>query len=310
MIFTRRLLELPYHMAEIRCPLCDSRELALSWLKLGYDGKTFDYRECVECRSLFCEPMPDEATLAKMYDSSYCDPDAEVDNGEANLPDKFDEVIELIKGRPPGMFLDFGCGEGELLRDVKALGWDTLGIDFNPDFASAAVREGITVLPVGAAVVQKADVLHLGDVIEHLTDLEDQFPKIVELLKEDGLLVAHGPLEGNPNLFFRCIRGLKNLRGNPRTEMAPFHVILATTDGQEILFERAGLEKVEYRVSEIAFPAPETLRLKELSNVRNASLYGIRKVSKFVTRLGGNKIGNRYFYVGRKRAASGGKEAT
>jgi SAM-dependent methyltransferase len=253
--------------------------------------------------------MPDDATLAKMYDSSYCDPDAAVDSGEAHLPDRFDDVIDVISGRPAGLFIDFGCGEGELLRDVKALGWDTLGIDFNPDFASAAVREGITVLPVGAPVERKADVLHLGDVIEHLTDLNTQFPDIVELLKEDGLLIAHGPLEGNPNLFFRCIRGLKKLRGNPRTEMAPFHVILATTDGQEILFERAGLEKVAYRISEIAFPAPETLALKELSNVRNASLYGIRKISKFVTRLGGNKIGNRYFYVGRKHAADGGNEA-
>lgn len=286
-------------MKETHCPLCSCRDLTGSWLKLTYNGKQFDYAECAGCGSLICEPMPDEATLTEMYDLSYCEPEA-ASPGEFETPDKFSEVLSFLKGVEPGVFIDYGCGEGKLLLDVKALGWRAVGVDFNPEFAAEARDAGIEIRHITEKLGFQADVVHLGDVLEHLTDLDSQFPKIMELVKDGGLIVAHGPLEGNANLFFRFIRFGKKLRGNPVTEMAPFHVILATTEGQKGLFDRSGLEQIEYRISEIAFPAPDKLSLADLRSPRTVGMYAVRKLSQGATSFAGNKTGNRYFYIGRK----------
>src|SRR4030095_8940531 len=82
-------------MNQTTCPLCDSRELAPSWLNLGYNGKDFHYLECTGCGSLICNPMPDDETLQKMYDISYVEPGG--DTGEFDMPEKFAEVVELLK---------------------------------------------------------------------------------------------------------------------------------------------------------------------------------------------------------------------
>src|SRR5215207_5705432 len=199
------------------CPLCASHDLEKSWLRLTFDQKTFDYLECRGCHSLICHPMPDEKTLVKMYDVSYCDPDSAASQGEFESEDKFADVVRLLKSLTPGVFVDYGCGEGKLLHTVKALGWRAVGVDFNPDFAAEARRQGIEIRHVDEELGFQADVVHLGDVIEHLTDLPTQFPKIMELVKDGGLVVAHGPLEGNANFFFRLIRFGKKLRGNSVT---------------------------------------------------------------------------------------------
>lgn len=285
-------------MASVVCPLCDSAESHESWLKLDFGGKTFAYLECEGCRSLFCSPMPKDDDLARMYDGSYIE-DAEAHGEDVSLA-KFQEVLDFLETRPKGLFLDYGCGDGKLLLEVKKRGWEVIGVDFNPDFAAPLHSEGIVVLSPNDSIEAKADIVHLGDVIEHLTALKTQFPEILDLLKPGGHLVAHGPLEGNKNLFYSVLKLGKTVRKNV-TSMPPFHILLATTKGQKQLFLRNGLEDVIFTEQEVDFPAPSKISLGELSNIRRTTLFGLRKLSQLFTRagLGG---GNRYFYVGTKAA--------
>ena len=143
-----------------------------------------------------------------------------------------------------------------------------------------------------------ADVLHLGDVVEHLTDLDHQFPRILEFLKPGGLLLAQGPLEAGPNLFTSVLKWSRLGRSRPVAAMPPYHVILATVFGQRRFFSNHGLAEVEYRISEEDWPAPSrpSRRLVSRGNV----LWGIRKVSQGLSLAGFGKLGNRYLYAGRK----------
>jgi hypothetical protein len=147
---------------------------------------------------------------------------------------------------------------------------------------------------------QRADVLHLGDVLEHLTDLDNQMPKILNLLKSGGYLVAHGPLEANDNFFNWSLKLNKKIKPTKATNMPPYHVILATSQGQRDLFTRFALEEIDFQVQEVAFPAPETISLKHLSNIRMTSLFFIRRLSQFMSSFNIQYSGNRYFYVGKK----------
>jgi SAM-dependent methyltransferase len=42
------------------------------------------------------------------------------------------ELVELIRGRPPGRALDLGCGTGANAIYLASQGWETTGIDFAP----------------------------------------------------------------------------------------------------------------------------------------------------------------------------------
>ncbi len=269
---------------------------ANGWFDVRFLGKDFKFPECASGNSHICCPMPDESELAKMYDSSYLETGG--DGSENFAQEKLDEAVNFLKTKSPGRFIDYGCGSGSVLKAAKVLGWDVLGIDFNPEFSAELREMGIEVLGHRDPVPFKADVLHLGDVLEHLTEMDSQFPKILDLVKDGGLLIAQGPLEANPNFFYSLLKLGKSLRGNRVTEMPPYHVILATSEGQRALFRRFGLEEQVFSVTEVAWPAPERFSLA--GGIRSAGLFSVRKVSQFLSRRDLEGLGNRYFYAGRK----------
>jgi SAM-dependent methyltransferase len=244
--------------------------------------------------------MPDQQTLAKMYGADYYDGD--------DSPNLFNEhnkdplrVIRWLKKIGNGTFVDYGCGTGTILSEALRLNWRAIGVEFDAEVAKTVEkRTGARVSPISSGLndVPPADVLHLGDVIEHLTDINRQMPEILRLIKPGGLLLAQGPLEANANLFkiaLRCMRSLR--RTNPSTQ-PPYHVMLATAAGQRSLFRRLGLNEIEFSLKEVPWPAPGELSLTELRRPRAVILFSLRRVSQLISRLRPNKWGNRYFYVG------------
>ena len=136
-----------------------------------------------------------------------------------------------------------------------------------------------------------ADILHLGDVLEHLTEMENQLPRILRLIKPGGLLLAQGPLEGNFNFFAACCGLSRRLRPWHRTEMAPYHVLMATSRGQRLLFQRFGLSELEYSLHEVAWPAPSKLRLRDIARPKQATLFALRRAIRQLVSLEFKKVG-------------------
>jgi hypothetical protein len=142
------------------------------------------------------------------------------------------------------------------------------------------------------------DVIHLGDVIEHLTAADRVLSDLVGLLAPGGWVVAQGPLESGPCLYSACVAGARRLRRARPVEMPPYHVLLATVVGQIALFNRIGLKALRYEISEVAWPAPSRASWAMLSSPRSLGLYALRKVSQATSALSNGRWGNRYFYVG------------
>jgi SAM-dependent methyltransferase len=248
--------------------------------------------------------MPDGATVARMYGTTYgtgWSTDLDIDDPKQPL-----EVKRWLTRSPPGTFVDYGCGPGSLLAEARALGWQAVGLELDREVARrTADRVGAEVVTDPAELTRRfpADVLHLGDVIEHLTDLPRQFPEILRAIKPGGLLIAQGPLEGNANLFTLALRGQRLLRGAPRSSFPPYHVLLASAEGQRGFFRRAGLEELEFSVSETAWPAPSRLGRADLRKPRAVAMFVLRRASQAVSSLRPSRWGNRYFFVGRRGAA-------
>jgi SAM-dependent methyltransferase len=267
------------------CPLCSYSELQKSWLSTHF-LRLFEFYKCRNCHSLICSPMPDEETLLKMYSGEYF---------EAENSNMFGRVYDYLNTSEKGVFLDYGCGSGRFSNSVHEMGWTTIGVEFSPDTVENLRKTfPFEIVQVGEKPSLQADVIHLADVLEHLTDLENQMPEILSLLKPGGIVIAHGPLEGNPNLFQKVIEYSRRLRGGA-ADIPPYHVMLATTKGQRLLFERFGLEELKFQVKQINFPAPDTFA--DSKGARNKALYLIRKASQLVT---AEDNGNHYFYIGKK----------
>jgi SAM-dependent methyltransferase len=288
------------------CPLCGHAQSQPSWLgALHYAGREFPYVECTSCRSLYASPMPDEATLSRMYGLEYETAAAVAPGHGIEDPKERRRVVAWLKDRPAGTFVDYGCGGGHLLASVSANGWRALGVEFDPDVAAAtAQRVGVPVasrFSVDALATEPpADVLHLGDVVEHLTHPDEELPRILRLIKPGGYLIAQGPLEANASLFTNLLKLARRVRGVTASEMPPYHVMLATAAGQRAFFQRFGLREVVFSMSEVAWPAPARLKGDDIAHPRLVALYLIRRLSQMLSSLQPDRWGNRYFYVGQR----------
>ena len=283
------------------CPLCAAIASQPGWLgSTRYLGQTYGYRECLICRSLFCEPMPDAAALAAMYGTTYLTAFESADGEHASIRDT-ERVLAWLRRLGAGRFLDFGCGGGDLLREAASAGWEAVGVEADPEVARhVSEQTGLRVVSYRhASDLSPADVVHLGDVIEHLTDPSATLHRLLALLKPGGVLLAQGPLEANPCLLTLAVRASKLLRRTRMLDMPPYHVILATRHGQEAFFAGQGLESLEFVLSEVAWPAPARLSASELSELRPLALYLVRVASRALSRMRPRLWGNRYFYAGR-----------
>lgn len=228
--------------------------------------------------------MPDAETLALMYGTDY-EQFLSVEESMSGMAGK-EEVFRWLGLNKPGIFIDYGCGAGHLLREVVKRGWRAVGVELDERIAEkygAGDESLIVTNPSKLSSERKADILHLGDVIEHLTDPDVQIPRIFGLLKKGGLLLAQGPLEANPNLFLTAMRWARFLRGRRTVEMPPYHVIQATANGQRAFFTRFGLAELAFTIHEVSWPAPGRLAMSDLLNPRVVALFSARRVSQFVS---------------------------
>lgn len=281
-----------------RCPLCGGQQAKPSWLgSTVFDARTYTYVQCEGCRSLYCDPMPYREALGRMYGPEYQAVLADYGDGG---PREIARVVRYLTVRKtPGTFVDYGCGRGRLLQEVSRLGWPAVGVEFDDGVAASIARDiGLTVVGRDEAhrsLRGRADVLHLGDVIEHLTAIDEQMPAILDLVAPGGILIAQGPLEGNANLFTLVLRFVWAMTRSRTSTMPPYHVLLATADGQRRLFTRLGLVVRDFEISEVAWPAPQRLGLRDIGNVRTVGMFILRLISQLVSLVGRRDWGNRYF---------------
>jgi SAM-dependent methyltransferase len=285
----------------MNCPLCDNSSNRPAWINATvYRGKVFNYRECDSCASIFTSPMPDDADLAQMYGDEYADfLDLETaHSGDLGIRDVLSEITDIEKGA----FLDYGCGAGALLAAVAKTGWRAVGIDFDRGFTDGLKEQGAFSVFSDLNAMPEAiefDVVHFGDVLEHITDVNREVPPILGRLKPGGRVIAQGPLEANHNLFYSAIR-LKNRLSPSQSKVPPYHVSLATREGQKRFFSRFGLEERVFRVFETSHPAPSRIAAGDIRRARTLGLFVLRKLSQATTTILDRGRGNRYFYVGKK----------
>jgi 2-polyprenyl-3-methyl-5-hydroxy-6-metoxy-1,4-benzoquinol methylase len=196
-----------------------------------FNNVHFSYMKCANCSSVFVDPVPDDQTFARMYAKA-----AYHDCHYEGLEDgAYAESAELLKRYVPAgaSVLDYGCGLGAFLKALRVAGFDPYGVEFDGEAAGrASERSSCVAISVqdfeAQSVKPKFDVIHFGDVLEHLADPGRTLAELLCNLKPEGLLFVEGPLEINPSpvywsaRLFGAIKRLirpKFLAGNAPTHL-------------------------------------------------------------------------------------------
>jgi SAM-dependent methyltransferase len=126
-----------------------------------------DYFECLACGSVF---VPNGLSQASMVGG-----EAEVERNTESNRLRIARVREL-KGDGCSI-LDFGCGNGLLVKDLQALGFHAFGYDkFNADYDK---------LPQ-----EIVDIVTMIEVIEHLTFPFEEIGMMASKLRKGGFLMV------------------------------------------------------------------------------------------------------------------------
>lgn len=136
-----------------------------------------------------------------------------------------------------GRLLEIGCGSGWQLARMKQAGWDTMGLDFDPEAAKAARQRGLDVQVGDVRELGLAggsfDAIVMAHVLEHVFDPVSLLAECKRLLKPGGRLVSITP--NGRSLGHRAYRAAWRGLEPPR------HIAVFTPGGLRVACDRAGL---------------------------------------------------------------------
>lgn len=188
------------------CPLCGEAGAAPILEAACPDepkGPLYRYVRCDGCGLTRIDPIPAPASLARFYSLGYHGgwsaggrPSALVRlSGALNavfLASKTRRILELAA---KGSVLDFGCGNAELLGELRERGWEVFGVELSESGRRQAPA-GIVVQPDLAPYEREGrrfDVVMMWHVLEHVTDPVDTLKRLRGLMKEGGTLFVAVP---------------------------------------------------------------------------------------------------------------------
>lgn len=176
---------------------------------LGRDG--VDVIDCQHCGFIHIAPLPQPDELISFYRDAFYNeekPDYLKNASEDRewLADTYNDRIDTFEAhlRPKRRkILDIGCGPGFFLATAAARGWQGLGIEPSPHAAAFARSHGVEVITdffsrESAARIDKQDVVHMSQVLEHVLNPGELLSLAWDLLDTEGLICVSVPNDFNP----------------------------------------------------------------------------------------------------------------
>jgi len=183
------------------CPICNN----YSPFRLKKDE--VEYFQCTNCKTLFSEQLDNDNKVGGDY---------EVERNVNENAERIERLKGLSAKEPKDLFvLDYGCGHGYFVKDLRYAGFNVDGFDmYNPEFEKLPERN-------------KYDFVTMVEVAEHLSTPYVEFDCIFRSLKNNGILYVE--------------TSFVNVAEEENIELDDFHYI-APLFGHSTIYSHHGLD--------------------------------------------------------------------
>lgn len=191
-----------------QCPVCKSKDhhQVLNARDFTVSKEMFLIHECGSCGFRFTNPIPDQASIGKYYQSEEYISHSNTSKGFINtiyqwvrnytLKSKRN-LVKRFSQLPSGSLLDIGAGTGDFLNEMRSSGWSVMGLEPD-DKARQLIQSRFNVEAKTPEMLfeledAKFDVVTMWHVLEHVHQLDEYLAKIHSILKPSGKFLVAVP---------------------------------------------------------------------------------------------------------------------
>jgi CMP-N,N'-diacetyllegionaminic acid synthase len=232
-----------------KCPVCSSAGASPFVTVYNYD-----YATCDNCGHLFCKTPPSPDAINTLYAGNESERTIQ---GKIYIDEKiFGWRVEQI-ARPKvafvkkilsikGLWVDIGCGTGELLTAAGDAGWHVRGIEADPDEAEFGRGKGLDINIAyvthdnAGKLLEGASVVSLINVLEHIVEPMAFLNSVTSVLSHGSYVVIEVPR--HPSLSSFNVQAFPNLAA--RHIYPPDHLHIFSERSAEIMLISAKLTPV------------------------------------------------------------------
>jgi 2-polyprenyl-3-methyl-5-hydroxy-6-metoxy-1,4-benzoquinol methylase len=188
------------------CPACSGQKMTRVLQAKDYtvSKNTFDIVRCEACDLLFTNPRPEAEQAGYFYKSENYISHSNTQKGFINKlyhavrNITLKQKTNLIQGDQQGTknLLDIGCGNGHFLHACQQRGWNTFGMELDPDTAArAASLTGQSIYPNLQAIPNdpQFELISLWHVLEHVYEIDAYFEFFKKRITPSGKLLLALP---------------------------------------------------------------------------------------------------------------------
>jgi 2-polyprenyl-3-methyl-5-hydroxy-6-metoxy-1,4-benzoquinol methylase len=265
-------------MKQIECPICCLHKCKLVFNEM-FDDRfgcplIADIYRCSNCSHYFCDPALTDESIGPLYEEFYGRSEKTVLGTHRSLKSPLRRWILgennlgqfEFRNKNGKTFLDVGSGDCQNLWDAAQMGYKSYGYDVDSTSRIIGMKYGLDVRS-GKHIADvysgfSFDYVQLNQVIEHLTDPQDQLRAIRTLLANDGKVFISTP---NSNSLNRFIFGRRWINWH-----VPYHQHHFSKKSLRKLVENEG-----FKISRFRTVTPLVWVLLQLRNMQSISTLGV-----------------------------------
>ena len=288
-------------MQPVKCLFCNSAAIEASHqLPIYFNDKTITWNRCNNCNLVFLQPALTEQDKEKMYNRSYHQ------QFYFTYTEDYSKQLKVIAPYKKRTFLDYGCGDGGLMSFLHTHQFNVTGVEYDKNLVAELASKFAALHFIEQRTfwqnTETYDIIHLGDVLEHVSDPATLISELKKKLSPDGLFFIEGPLECNPNLayyFRKCTYWLKRTVDKEAVRVkVPYHITYSNAKNQQLFFNTLQLQQISFKITEAGWPYIDTIT--EIKSPWLFIQYLVAKISIMVSGII-PWFGNRFIYMGKPK---------